>query len=105
MLILAGILTVIYAFVNAFGAWMVIRRKPWIGWLFMLASAILVSAASAFLAPNTFALTWLSLGLITASLTSLLNAHFVMGKITPRNHLIRLAVALVIFILAFFGLG
>ncbi len=104
MLALAVIVTALYAFVNAFGAWMVIRRKTWVAGLFMLAAAVLIVAAAAFISVVPYARVLLIVGLGLASLASFLNARIVIGKITPRNHLIRLAIAALIYVIAEIGL-
>jgi hypothetical protein len=95
MHILAAIATLAYAFVNAFGTWMVVRRKPWVAFLFMLAAALLMIAFAAFI---------LATGLVLASITSLINAYVVLGKVVWRYHLIRATCGLAIYLLAHFGL-
>ncbi|MDZ7703417.1 MAG: hypothetical protein U5L04_02910 [Trueperaceae bacterium] len=104
MLVLAVVVTALYAFVNAFGAWMVIRRKTWIAALFMLAATMLVVAAAAFISVVPCARVLLIIGLVLASLASFLNARIVLGHITPRNHLIRAAIAVLIYVVAEVGL-
>ena len=104
MIVLAVIVTALYAFVNAFGAWMVIRRKTWIAALFMLAATVLIVAAAAFISVMPYARVLLGVGLVLASLASFLNARIVLGRITPRNHLIRAAIAVLIYVVAEVGL-
>ena len=48
MPLVAFLATAMYAVVNAFGAWLVSRRKPWVARLFMLSAVILVVSAAAF---------------------------------------------------------
>lgn len=88
-----------YALVNAFGAWLVSRRKPWIAGLFMLAAVTLVVAAAAFISSIPYTRVILASGLVLASIASYLNAEVVIGRVVWRNHLIRALVALVIYVL------
>jgi len=102
MTTVVALLVAIYAFVNAFGAWMVLRRKPWVGWLFMLSAIVLVIAAVSVFYQSPASI-WLTLsGLILAFCSSLLHAHFVIGKIIQRNHLFRLLISFLIFLLVYF---
>ena len=97
-----ALLVAIYAFVNAFGAWMVLRRKPWVGWMFMVAAIVLVVAAVSVFYQSP-ASTWLTLsGLILAFCSYLLHAHFVIGKVIQRNHLFRLLISFILFLLVYF---
>lgn len=104
MLVVATILTVIYALINAFGAWAVVRRKPWLAALFMLAAAVLVVAAAAFLYKLPYTQTLLASGLILASLASFLNAYLVLGEVVWRFHVIRAVAAVLIYVVAYYGL-
>lgn len=97
MPLLAFLVTTTYAVVNAFGAWLVSRRKPWVAWLFMLCAVVLVVAAAAFVSAIPYTRGILAVGLVAASVTSYLNAAVVIGKVVPRNHVIRALVALVIY--------
>lgn len=99
MPLLAFLATGVYAVVNAFGAWLVSRRKPWVAALFMLAAAVLTIAAAAFVSNIPYTRVILALGLVLASLTSLLNAQVVIGKIVWRNHLVRALAALAVYAL------
>ncbi len=103
MSILAAIATLIYAFINAFGTWMVVRRKPWVAGLFMLSATILIIAFSGFIGIFPYTLGILATGLILASASSLINAQIVLGKIVWKHHLIRAGAGLLIFLLAYFG--
>lgn len=99
MPLLAFLAVTIYALVNAFGSWLVSRRKPWVAGLFMLSAVILVIAAAAFISSIPYTRVILALGLALASLTSYLNAEVVIGRVIWRNHLIRALVALAIYAL------
>ncbi len=88
----------LYAVVNAFGAWAVSRRKPWLAALFILAASLLTVAAVALGYTLPLARVLLALGLVLASVTSWLNARIVLGRVVWRHHLIRAGVALVIFV-------
>lgn len=105
MLSLAILSTILYAGINAFGAWAVLNRKNWVSALFLLAASLLVIAAAALIAQRAAALPLLLAGLALASVTSFLNARIVIGHVIWRNHLIRLACALVIWLLAAWSLG
>lgn len=97
---LVVILSTLYALMNAFGAWMVIRRKPWVAALFLLAAGVLAVAAAAFISPVPFNRPLLASGLVLASVASLLNAILVIGKVFPRNHIIRAVLAALLYLLA-----
>ncbi len=99
MPLLAFLAAGVYAVVNAFGAWLVSRRKPWVAALFMLAAAVLTIAAAAFVSNIPYTRVILASGLILASLTSYINAEVVIGKVVWRNHLTRALVALFVYIL------
>lgn len=105
MLLLAFILTALYAVVNAIGAWAVIRRKGWLAALFMLAASVLIVSAAAMVSALPFTRVLLVIGLVLASLSSLLYAGVVMGRVKWHHHVIRAAVAAAIFFLAHFGQG
>jgi drug/metabolite transporter superfamily protein YnfA len=100
VLLLAFLATAVYAVVNAFGAWAVIRRKRWMSALFMLAASVLMVAAVAMVTDLPFTRVLLAVGLVLASFTSLLNAKVVLGRIVWRNHLYRAAFALALYLLA-----
>ena len=99
MPLLAFLATALYAVVNAFGAWLVSRRKPWVAGLFMLSAVILVIAAAAFVSNIPYTRIILAAGLILASVTSYLNAEVVIGRVIWRNHLVRALVALALYLL------
>lgn len=104
MLLLALIATAVYAVVNAFGAWAVIRRKQWMAALFMFAASVLMVAAAAMVSDLPFTRVLLGAGLLLASLTSLLNASVVLGRVVWRHHAFRAAFALALYLLADAGL-
>jgi hypothetical protein len=103
MSILAAIATLGYAFINAFGTWMVVRRKPWVAGLFMLSATVLVIAFAGFVGVFRHTLPILAVGLILASVSSLINAHIVLGKVVWKHHLTRALAGLLIFLLAYFS--
>ncbi len=105
MLVVASLLALIYAIINALGAWAVIRRKGWLAALFMLAASLLVVAAVALVSTIPFARVLLASGLVAASLSSLLYAAVLVGRITWWHHLLRAAIALLIYLLAHNALG
>ena len=99
MPVAAFLVTTAYALVNAFGAWLVSRRKPWLAGMFMLSAVILVVAAAAFISSIPYTRIILAAGLVTASVSSYLNAEIVIGRVVWRNHLVRALAALAIFLL------
>ena len=105
MLILAAVAGFLYAVVNAVGAWMVARRKPWVAALFMLAAAVLVVASAALLFDFAYARVLLASGLSLASVASFINAHIVLGNVVWRFHLLRAGVGVAIYLLGSYGLG
>ena len=86
--------------VDAFGAWALSRRKPWISGMFMLAAATAVVAAVAVGYGLRFASWILAAGLLLSWAASFLNAAIVLGKVELRFHLLRAVVLLVIQVLA-----
>lgn len=103
MLLVAFILTAIYAVVNAVGAWAVIRRKGWLAALFMLAASVLIVAAAAMVSALPFNRVLLAIGLVLASLSSLLYGSVIIGRVKWHHHVIRAAFAVMLFFLAHFG--
>ena len=99
MPVVASLAVAVYALVNAFGAWLVSRRKPWLAGMFMLSAVILVVAAAAFISSIPYTRIILAAGLVMASVSSYLNAEIVIGRVVWRNHLVRALAALAIFLL------
>ncbi len=99
MPLLAFLATFAYALINAFGAWLVSRRKPWLAGLFMLSAVILVIAAAAFIASIPYTRVILVVGLVAASVSSYLNAEIVIGRVVWRNHVLRALAAFGIYLL------
>lgn len=99
MHVFVALLLFAFSIVNVFGTWLVVRRKTWVAMLFMLAACILAVAAAALITAIPYARVLALLGLMLAWLTSLFNAMVVLGKVTPRNHLLRGMVVLVLYAL------
>lgn len=99
MPLVAFLATAMYAVVNAFGAWLVSRRKPWVARLFMLSAVVLVVAAAAFVSSIPYTRTILVVGLVLASVSSYINAQVVVGRVVWRNHAVRSLVALSIYLI------
>ena len=99
MPVVAFLAAAAYALVNAFGAWLVSRRKPWVAGMFMLSAVVLVVAAAAFISSIPYTRIILATGLMMASVSSYLNAEIVIGRVVWRNHLFRALAALAIFLL------
>ncbi|HEX7022945.1 MAG TPA: hypothetical protein VF171_08805 [Trueperaceae bacterium] len=100
MLALSAVFTLLYAFVNAFGAWMAMRRKPWVAGLFMLAAAVLMVAAAALVSVIPFTRVILAAGLLLASAASLSYARVVLGRVQWLHHLLRALLELALYALA-----
>ncbi len=100
MLVLAAVATLIYGFINAFGAWMVIRRKAGVAFMFMLAASVLMVTFAAFIGSFPYTRVILATGLVLASLASFINAHVVLGNVIWRFHVLRAAIGLAIYLLA-----
>lgn len=98
------LLALAYAVVNAFGAWAVVRRKPWVAGLFMLAAAVLTVAAVAVGYALWGARYGLLLGVVLASLASFFNARIVIGRVVPRFHALRALLGLLLVVLAWLAL-
>lgn len=99
MTVVAFLATAAFAVVNAFGSWLVSRRKGWIAGLFMLSAVLLTVAAAAFVSNIPYTRVLLASGLALAWVTSLLNAQIVIGRTVWRNHLVRALVVLAIYAL------
>ncbi|MCA9836745.1 MAG: hypothetical protein KC422_07520 [Trueperaceae bacterium] len=105
LLVIAAIGTVVLAFINGFGAWLVSRRKPWIAVLFLVAAALLAVAFGGLVGFFPYTRVLLGLGLSLAWIASFLNAHIVLGNVVWRFHVFRGVVAIIIYIFADLGLG
>lgn len=105
MLLFASILTALYAVVNAVGAWAVIRRKGWLAALFMLAASVLIVSAAAMVSALPFTRVLLVIGLVLASVSSLLYGSVIMGRVKWHHHVVRGAFAVALFFLAHYGQG
>ncbi|MEM6428194.1 MAG: hypothetical protein AAF708_03065 [Deinococcota bacterium] len=97
MHIVVALLILGFSMINVFGAWMVIRRKPWIAGLFMLAACILAVAAAALISAIPYARILALIGLMFAWLTSLFNAMIVRGHVTTINHVLRGVAVIVLY--------
>lgn len=80
-----------YAVVDVFGAWTVVRRRPRLSFLFMVAAATLTvgGVAAFYRLPDTWA--FLAFGSVASSLASWINARLVLGRVIPPNHAFRAA--------------
>ena len=103
MIALAVILSIGFALFNVFHAWRLVRRKPRISGLFMLASSLLVIAVAGFVSAVPFTRVLLASGLIIAWLAAFLDDRIVMGKMNWNTLMIRGAVSLIIFLVGFFA--
>ena len=104
MIVFAALAILTYVLVNGFGAWMVLRRKPWLASLFMLAAGLLAVALSSLVFSLEYTRFILGAGLILASVASFLNAHLILGNVVWRFHLVRAAAGLAIYLVAVYAL-
>lgn len=104
MLIVALLGTAALAFVNGFGAWVSQNRRRWIAALFLSASLLLVMALVTLSYGLRSGLLPLASGLLLTVLSSFLHARLVTAHVVWPNHALRLFVALLVFLFAWFGL-
>ncbi|MFN2322815.1 MAG: hypothetical protein ABR510_07640 [Trueperaceae bacterium] len=79
----------VYAAVNAFGAWSVVRRRSRVAAAFLLAAAILTVGAVALGFGSPSAAVLVPVGALLASLASWWNARIVLRRMVPRRHAVR----------------
>jgi hypothetical protein len=79
----------LYAAVNAFGAWAVVRRRSRVAAAFLLAAALLTVGAVALAFGSPSAAVLVPVGALLASLASWWNARIVLRRTVPRRHLVR----------------
>jgi hypothetical protein len=89
MTALSVALVAAYALVNAFGAWAVLHRRRAVSMWFMAAAVTLTIAAVAVAFGQPVALPLTLAGALAASLTSLVNARLLLGRVVPHRHLLR----------------
>ncbi|HLR45893.1 MAG TPA: hypothetical protein VK092_01965 [Deinococcales bacterium] len=104
MLAFAATCAAVFASINAFGAWVTQNRRRWIAWLFLLASWLLVIAFVMLVYGLPAALWPLGAGLLLTMLSSWLHAVLVAAHVVPRNHLLRAAAAVAVFLAGCAGL-
>ena len=104
MLALAAVATVVFALVNAFGAWVTQFRRRWLAWLFLAAALLLVLALVALIYGVDRALWPLAAGLLLTWLSSFLHARLVTRNFVPLNHLLRAGAVAGVFVLALLAL-
>ena len=104
MTALSVVLVALYAVVNAFGAWAVLRRRRSVALAFMGVAVLLTVAAVAVAFERPVALPLTALGVVGASLTSQVNARLVLGRVVPWRHVLRAAFgATLVLLVAFAG--
>ena len=79
----------VYAAVNAFGAWAVVRRRSRVAAAFLVAAAILTVGAVALAFGSPSAAVLVPVGALLASLASWWNARIVLRRMVPRRHAVR----------------
>ena len=79
-----------YAVVDVFGAWTVVRRRPRLSFLFMVAAAVLTvgGVGAVYRVPETWI--FFAAGAGASSIASYLNARLILARVTIINHLARL---------------
>ena len=87
-----------YAVVDVFGAWTVVRRRPRLSFLFMVAAAVLTVGGVA--AAYRLIESWMfvAAGAVASSLASYLNARLILGRVVVVNHLVRAAVGVALVV-------
>lgn len=88
-----------YALVNAFGAWAVLNRRRAVALWFMAAAVTLTIAAVAVAFGRPVALPLTLVGALTASVTSLVNARLMLGRVVPLRHVLRAGYGAVLVVL------
>lgn len=101
----AVVVAVGYAVVNAFGSWAVARRRASIGGAFFAAASFLIVGAVAVAFGLPGALPLVTVGVVTASLTSWWNARAVLRRVVPWRHALRAAAGLVVVALTLWAVG
>lgn len=91
------IITTLYAFLTAFDAWTVIRRKRWLGFILTGCAALLMLAAALFITPSNLSLPFLALSLAACSSISVLKVYMMSGELRIRQHILRTVFALALF--------
>lgn len=102
---LAVVAVLVYAVVNAFGSWAVVRRRSSIGGAFFAAAALLTvgAVAVAFGLPGARPL--VVIGVVVASTTSWWNARAVLRRLVPWRHAVRAAAGASVVALTFWAVG
>lgn len=105
MLVVASAALLAYAFVNAFGAWVVIRRRSRVAMGFMAAATLLAVSAVAVAFSHPSGLALAAAGVVAASMTSLVHARVVLRRVVPLRHVLRAVAGLLVVVLAAFAQG
>jgi len=95
------LVTLAYALVNGFGAWMVSRRHSGVAAGFFASAVALTVGAVALPFGLPGAVGLVAIGALSASISSLLNAHLVMLRVFWWRHLLRLLVGALVVTLAY----
>ncbi len=108
LVIIAGLLVGLYGLLNAFAGFSQLKARKiqaWSAWL-MLGFGLLLLASGVMLVMRLpVALVLLVIGLVAIHLLTINNGFHLHGKINPAHHLLRLAVSVILFGLAFWSLG
>jgi len=99
--LLAALMALSYAAVNAFGAWAVVRRRSSIGAAFFLAAVMLTIGTVAIGYTLPSATGFVAIGAALASIASWWNARVFLGRVVPRRHAARAVAGAVVTALAF----
>jgi hypothetical protein len=87
--VLAALVALVYAFVNAFGAWAVVRRRSSIGAAFFVAAVALTIGAVAIVFARPSATPFVAFGAVCASVASWWNARVFLAQVVLRSHVVR----------------
>ena len=101
--VVALLVALAYAVVNAFGAWAVVRRRSSIGATFFGAAVLLTIGTVAIGYELRSATPFVGVGAALASLASWWNARVFLGRVVPRRHVARAVAGVVATALAYVG--
>lgn len=87
--VVAALVALVYAIVNAFGAWAVVRRRSSIGATFFVAAVALTIGAVAIVFAMPSATPFVAFGAVAASVASWWNARLFLAQVVLRSHVAR----------------
>jgi hypothetical protein len=103
--VVAALVALVYAVVNAFGAWAVVRRRSSIGATFFVAAVALTIGAVAIGFAMPSATSFVASGAVAASIASWWNARVFLRQVVLRRHVARALAGTVATALAYLATG